>query len=182
MESSVLTIAYIYATAVFDVAVSQKNIDTWQKSLSIFSKIIENTLMKSLCFRCLAPKKLSEIFLKICEDYQKKKMDIFSKNLIYIISENNRLLLLPVIFKEFLRLRYIYENSIRIKIITAWPLNSYQLKKINKIMSKRLSKSVNLENIVDKQILSGIVIQIGDTIIDNSVRNRIFRLNHILQF
>ncbi|AAZ40655.1 ATP synthase, F1 sector, delta-subunit [Candidatus Blochmanniella pennsylvanica str. BPEN] len=179
--SSMLVVARTYAQAIFDIAVEQKNINKWKSVLDLFSEISLNRLVQSLFFRCLEPKRLSDIFIAICEDYQKKQVDTFSKNIIYIMAENNRLLLLPIVFKEFTYLCSIYVHTVEIEIISAWPLKYNQLKKITDIMAKRLSKTVNPVHKVDKDILAGVIIRIGDTVIDGSIRGRIFRLNHVLQ-
>ncbi|URJ23939.1 F0F1 ATP synthase subunit delta [Blochmannia endosymbiont of Camponotus sp.] len=179
--SSIFVIARTYAQAIFDIAVEQKNISKWKVVLDLFSKISLNRLVRPLFFRCLEPKRLSDIFIAICEDYQKQQIDIFSKNIIYIMAENNRLLLLPIVFKEFTYLCSIHVHAVEIEIISAGPLKYSQLKKITDMMAKRLSKTVNPVHKVDKDILAGVIIRIGDTVIDGSIRGRIFRLNHILQ-
>lgn len=179
--SSILVVARTYAQAIFDLAVEKKNISQWKAVLNLFSRVSANELIQSLFCRCLEPKRLSDIFIAVCEDYQKKQVDIFTKNIIYIMAENNRLSLLPIVFKEFTCLSSMYVCAIEIEIISAWPLKNEQLKKISDIMSKRLSKRVNIVHKIEKYILSGIIIRVGDTVIDGSMRGRISRLNHVLQ-
>ncbi|URJ29783.1 F0F1 ATP synthase subunit delta [Blochmannia endosymbiont of Camponotus sp.] len=179
--SSEVVIAHTYAVAIFNVAVAYKNIIKWESILNLFSKISQHSLVKSLFFRYLESKKLSNIFITICEDYQKKKIDNFSKNIIYIMAENNRLPLLPIVFKEFVNICAIHMGTIEIEIISVSPLDCRQLKKISDVMTRRLSKKVNLVHKIDKGMLAGVVIRVGDTIIDGSIRGRILRLNHILQ-
>ncbi|WP_331828527.1 F0F1 ATP synthase subunit delta [Candidatus Blochmannia sp. SNP] len=179
--SSMVVIAHTYAVAVFNVAIAYKNIKKWESILDLFSKMSQHSLVRSLFFRYLESKKLSNMFIAICEDYQKKPIDIFSKNMIYIMAENNRLPLLPIVFKEFVNLCAIHVGTVEVEIISASPLNYRQLKKISDVMAKRLSKKVNIVHKIDKSILAGIIIRVGDTIIDGSIRGRILRLNHILQ-
>ncbi|WP_159714987.1 F0F1 ATP synthase subunit delta [Blochmannia endosymbiont of Camponotus nipponensis] len=179
--SSVFVVARIYAQAIFDIAVEQRNISEWELVLNLFSKISKNDLVHSLFFRCLESKRLSDIFIAICEDYQQKSIDICSKNIIYIMAENNRLWLLPIVFKEFTHIHTMYMRTVEIEVVSAWPLCSKQLNKITTMMTKRLSKKVNLVSKINKDILAGIVIRIDDIVIDGSMRGRILRLNRILQ-
>ncbi|URJ28157.1 F0F1 ATP synthase subunit delta [Candidatus Blochmannia vicinus (nom. nud.)] len=176
-----VVISHIYAVAIFNVAIAYKNVRKWESMLDLFSKISQHSLVRSLFFRYLESKKLSNIFIAICEDYQKKQIDIFGKNMIYIMAENNRLSLLPIVFKEFVNLCAIHEGMVEIEIISGYPLSCRQLNKISDAMAKRLSKKVNLVHKIDKAMLAGVMIRVGDTIIDGSIRGRILRLNHILQ-
>ncbi|URJ28689.1 F0F1 ATP synthase subunit delta [Blochmannia endosymbiont of Camponotus sp. C-046] len=179
--SSMFVVARTYAQAIFDIAVEQKDISKWESVLDLFSKISVNRLVQSLFVRCLEPKRLSDIFITICEDYQKKQIDVFGRNIIYIMAENHRLLLLPIVCKEFTYLCAMYARTVEIEIVSAWPLKYRQLKKITDIMSKRLSKTVNVVHKVNKDILAGLIIRVGDTVIDGNIRGRILRLNNILQ-
>lgn len=179
--SNNFTIARVYAKAIFDIAIEQNNIKQWQSIIKIFSKISQTDKIRSLCNSLINPKKLSEILILIYQDYQKEKLNLFSCHFIYIISKNKRVLLFPIIFKIFNDLNDIYIRSIQIEIISARQLNTNQLKKITEIMTHRLSKTINIICHINKNIIAGIIIRIGDTIIDGSLKNRILRLNNILQ-
>lgn len=179
--SNRFTIARIYAKAIFDVAIEQNNIDQWKLIIEIFSKISQNNNIRSLCSSLINPKKLSKILISIYQDYQKNKLNLFARRFIYIITKNRRILLFPIIFKIFNNLHDIYLESVQIEIISARELNNNQLKKITEIMTHRLSKTINIVCHINTNILAGIIIRIGDTVIDGSLRNRISRLNNILQ-
>lgn len=177
-----MTIARIYAKSVFDISVEHKTVEEWRLMLKFFARISTFYLVRSLFFKYLEPKKMANIFITICEDIKKQKIDIFFKNFIYIMSEKNRLSLLPVVFDEFNVLYFLYYKYVlKVKVISVWPLNDDQSNKIATIIYERFGKTVNIVNIIDRNILAGIIIQIGDMIIDGSIRGRILRLkNYIL--
>lgn len=180
--SGQFTIARVYAKAIFDLSVKQNKINQWASMLEVFSKITENTLLQSLCFSIRDTKKLSEILIVLFEDYSKNKLDLFGGNFIYIIVKNKRTLLLPIIFKEFNNLYNDYMRFIIIEVISARKLNDNQLRTIVEIMTDRLSKTVKIVCRINKNILAGIIIKIGNTIIDGSLTGRILRLGNILRF
>lgn len=180
--STKFTIARVYAKAIFDIAIDQNNINEWKSIIKFFSKISQNHQIQSLCCNVLNPHKLSEILIAIYHDCRTEQLNPFAQRFIYIVSKNNRISLFPTIFEIFNNLHYVYMKSIQIEVISARELNKNQLKKITEIMMHRLSKTINIICHIDKNILAGIMIRIGDTIIDGSLKGRISRLNNILQF
>lgn len=178
-------IARAYAQAIFDISIEKKNIEQWRSVLELFVRVSSYDLVQSLFFRFLESEKLSHIFIIICEDLQKKKVDILAKNFIYIISEKSRFLLLPAIFEEFNYLYSMYyKSTVTIEVTSAWPLSDDQINKIAVVMSNRYSyKQIDVVNKINKNIFSGIIIRIGDIVIDRSIYRKILCLkNYILQF
>lgn len=181
--SSTCIIARAYANAVFDISIEQKNIEEWKSFLELLVQVSFCDLVRSLFFRSLEVKKLSKLFIVICEDIQKKQIGIFFKNFICIISEKNRFSLLPIILKEFNYLYFMYYKCIvKVEVISAWPLSDSQIKKIVVVMTKRYSKTVNVINTINKNIFSGIIVRVGNIVIDGSIYGRMLRLkNYILK-
>jgi F-type H+-transporting ATPase subunit delta len=60
-----------------------------------------------------------------------------------------------------------------IKVISAHPLSEDVLQKLKERLEKKLSKSVNIEPLVDKNILGGLKLIIGNTVIDGSIKARL---------
>lgn len=180
--SNKFTIANIYAKSIFDISVKQNNINQWKSTIEIFSKISQNNSVQSLCCNLLNPKKLSDILISIYQDIKQEQLNPIACRLIHIITKNNRVLLFPIILKIFNNLHHIHKKSIQIEIISARELNINQLKKITEIMTHRLSKTINITCHINTDIFAGIIIRIGDTIIDGSLKGRISRLNKLLQY
>lgn len=181
--SNVFIIARAYARAIFDISLEQKSIDQWKLMLKLFVRISSYDLVKDLFFRFLEPEKLSNIFIAICEDFQKKQIDVLAKNFIRILSEKHQLFLLPMVLEQFIFLCSMhYTFTVKIEVISAWPLSKNQIRKIAFLMTKRLFKKVDVVNKINKDILAGIIIRTGDIIMDGSVNRRMLRLkNYILQ-
>lgn len=175
------TIAHAYSKAIFDLALEQNSINHWKQVLQVFSKITQHKLIQSLYFQLLDPKKVSEVFINIFEDYAKDiALNVFNKNLIYIISKNNRILLLPIILNQFNNLYNFHIKTTQIKIVSHNKLNNNQIKKISKIMENYLSQKIQLIFNIDKNIIGGIVLYIKDNVIDLSLKGRLSRLHHTL--
>lgn len=66
-------------------------------------------------------------------------------------------------------------------VTTAVPLNADQVSEIEGELSRSLGKQVRAEASVDPGILGGVVVRVGDKLLDGSVRNRLARLRRQLE-
>lgn len=176
---NVLTIARVYASAVFDVSIKTKNIEQWKSILELFAKVSKYDIVHSLFFRHLESEKLSKIFIAICEDLQRIQIDVLAKNFIRVVSEKNRLSLLPIILEEFNYLYFAYFRRIlTVEVLSAWPLSKDQHNKITFFIERRFSnKKINIVNKINRNLFGGIIIYAENIVIDASVRGKIFRLD-----
>jgi len=61
---------------------------------------------------------------------------------------------------------------------SAIPLTDDQRERLAKALGNATGKQVEVKVVVDPSVLGGIVAQVGDTVIDGSVRSRIDQLKH----
>ncbi|HZN12969.1 MAG TPA: ATP synthase F1 subunit delta [Acidimicrobiales bacterium] len=66
------------------------------------------------------------------------------------------------------------------EVRTAYPLDDDQRERLAAALSKHTGKKVSLKVVVDPSILGGVVAQVGDTVIDGSVRRRLEQLKEAL--
>ncbi|MEI4220387.1 MAG: F0F1 ATP synthase subunit delta [Candidatus Dasytiphilus stammeri] len=170
------TIARPYAIAAFEFATIQDKINKWQHMLALSAEISRNTNITELLYGVLAPKILYKIFISLCGNNIEKEF----KNFIRIMAENNRIQLLPVVLKIFKQLRLEYQQITYLEVITATPMNYEQLTVIKKILEERLVRKVKINLRINKFILAGIIIRMGNTVIDGSLRSRLRRLEEFL--
>lgn len=167
------TIAKPYAIAAFSFAVEHSNVKHWQSMLKLGSEIIRDQHMVALLSAMIPAKKLANFFISI----HQHKFDIYYYNLIRIMANNGRLAALPFVSKQFNTLLMEYESIIELNIISAKRLNKDQLTNITSIMRQRLSYKVYTICKIDKSIIGGIIVYIGNKmVIDASIRSRLNRL------
>jgi len=58
-------------------------------------------------------------------------------------------------------------------VYTVLPINADSMKKLKEILTKKLQKRVILSNKVDKSIVGGVVLKVGDKLIDVSIKGRL---------
>ncbi len=115
------------------------------------------------------------------EKSQKEIADVVS-NFVAILSKNRQVKLFPKISKKFEEI-WNKENGIaKVEIVSMEKLNEKILKSIEKFIEKKYPvKKVILNNIVDEKIMGGIIIKVGDEILDGSVLRQLRNLKTSLE-
>ena len=175
--SEFITVARPYAKAAFDFAVEHQGLDRWQQMLSFAAEVSRDDQVADLLSSALAPEHLANTFLAICGE----QLDENGQNLIKVMAENGRLIVLPDVLEQFIQLRSAQESTIEVDVTSATPLNDNQMANLATAMEKRLSRKVKLNCKIDKSVMAGIIIRAGDMVIDGSVRGRLERLADVLQ-
>lgn len=175
--SELTTVARPYANAAFDFAIEKSAIDDWQAMLVFAAEVSKNENMHHYMSGAIASAYVSNVFNKVCGE----QLDEHGQNLIKILAENNRLLLLPEISRMFNELKVQHEKQVNVDIVSATTLSEAQLSELSVALEKRFDRKVQLNCSVDPTLIAGLVIKAGDTVIDGSVNSKLNRLNDALQ-
>ena len=117
----------------------------------------------------------------LIDNEQKKSVlnEIFGKNnsenlniLLYIL-DKGRMNCIKYIVAEYLKIYYRKNRILDVKATFTKELTDEQKKKLIDKLSQKTGKEINLEIKVDKDILGGGIIKIGDKIIDGSIRREL---------
>lgn len=111
-----------------------------------------------------------------------KEIGVFVSNFIKILVRNKQKKLLPKISQKFNEI-WNKENKIaEIVVTSAKKLDEKNLKSIEKFIKNKYSaKEVILNNIIDEKIRGGIIIKIGDEILDGSISSQLKTLKECLK-
>lgn len=98
-------------------------------------------------------------------------------NLLMLLVTRHRLGLMPGIRQEFERLEHEAQGVTEANITVARPMSDDEAREIGEQLGRATGgRTVNLHIHVDRSVLGGIIIRIGDQLIDSSVRGRLERL------
>lgn len=75
--------------------------------------------------------------------------------------------------REAAKLTNSFKEHKTIEVISAVYLDNEQLDRIKKEVDAKTGLDVTVKNIVDENIIGGLVLKIGESIVDLSVKNRI---------
>jgi F-type H+-transporting ATPase subunit delta len=114
-------------------------------------------------------KQLYDLFVALCrEDFPSE-----ARNFVRVLIANDRLALLPEIHAQFAELKNRREGVLEAEIRTAFPLDNAQINGLVADISKRFKSRVQPRVTVDKELIGGVHITVGDEVIDGSVRGKL---------
>lgn len=172
------TISRPYAKAAFSVAVEQKNIIHWQYMLEFICEMYKNKYAKYFIFTHSLSNALILMYIKkIC----KENIDNYFENFLKVIIENKRLNTLPYILNYFIKLSNQNKSIKVIKITSATLLDVNQINRIQVSLEKKFLCKIKINFKIDKNIISGLKIYLGNKVFDGSIRNRVNQLIDILK-
>ncbi|KAH3682576.1 hypothetical protein WICPIJ_006451 [Wickerhamomyces pijperi] len=174
-----------YATALYTAAAKTTSIESAAKSLTSLQQTVESDAKIG---EFLSNPALSSEDRTVVVDVLAKSqgsIDASVSNLLKVLGENNRLDLLPSIFKNFKVLTDAHNGVVEAIVTSANKLDSKILKKIEASISKSefvgAGKTLRLTNNVNSEILGGLVVEVGDRTVDLSVASKIAKLNQALK-
>jgi F-type H+-transporting ATPase subunit delta len=176
--AEISTIARPYAVAIFNLAKEEKALSKWSDMLSLMSGIVENEDINSFINESkILDEDREKLILNICGD----KINSSGKNLIKLLVEYKRLLILSSITLLFEELKDKDEGVIEAEIIMAEQPDKKLVAKLLQSLEKRFNKKIEGKVVIDKSIVGGTKIVVGDTVIDASVRGQLDNLAYTLK-
>jgi len=101
------------------------------------------------------------------------KLSALTRNFLGVLAANRRLAALPDIVRAFASIAAAARGEVSAEVTSAHPLSSAQLKALEARLKAREGQDVKLSAKVDPEILGGLVVRIGSTQIDSSIRTRL---------
>jgi len=95
------------------------------------------------------------------------------RNFVRLLIANDRLGLLPDIHAQFVQLKNEHDGVVEAEIRTAFPLDNRQLAGLVADLERRFRHRVQPRVSQDKELIGGVRISVGDSIIDGSVRGKL---------
>lgn len=167
------TIARPYARAAFQAAGEARAFARWSEGLKAATQIVVDPRVADLVKNpAVRGADVANFIIDVAGD----KLDAQMQNFVRVLTENQRLLLLPEILAHYERMRAEVENTVDVEVISAVKLDAAQCEKLAAALNTRLKRRVNMRNSVDPSLLGGAVIHAGDLVIDGSLKGRLQRL------
>ncbi len=168
-----LTIARPYAEAVFQLAREDNALGAWSDALQIVAEIVAHADVAELIRDPRVPKADCEALII---DIGGPLLIAKAKNLVKLLIDNDRLAVVPEIADVFEQLRAQVENVVNVEVSAAYPLDREQEETIAAAVGRRFGKGVEVATTTDQSLIGGVVIKVGDHVIDASIRGRLDQL------
>jgi len=176
--AEIITIARPYAKAVFELAVEKNELGKWADRLAEMAAIAENADMRAVMINpTMNDNSLAELFLSMV----KSPIDDSAKNFIHVLIHNGRLGLLPQIHSMFVELKDAYEGIAEADVVSAFPISDAELSTLAATLEKHFKRKIKPAVHVDKELIGGVKVIVGDEVLDTSVRAQLQSMAVALQ-
>jgi F-type H+-transporting ATPase subunit delta len=166
-------IAQVYARSLFEVAKEQDKLDEVREQLGQFAEALDTNRELSIFF-----------FSPYFSTTEKKDglgrllegVDPTVENFLELLVENHRM---PAVFRvrrEYERLWEQENQLLPVTITSAVKLDDATVKSIGDAIGEQTGQKVQLTADVDPDVLGGLVVRVGNSILDASIRNRLENL------
>ena len=172
-------LAQVYARALFEVGRENGKLDLLREQLGEFADALEDTRELSVFFFSpyFSTKEKREGLERLLDGADESFL-----NFLGVLIENHRM---PVIFRirhEYERLWQEENRLLPVEITSAVELDQATTEALGERIGQRAGRKVTLAARVDPDILGGIVLRVGNSILDASIRNRLEQLRrHVAQ-
>jgi F-type H+-transporting ATPase subunit delta len=112
----------------------------------------------------------------ICKLFQNRVMPIVY-NFIFVLNLRKRLNIINDIADEFERELEVLNNIVRVDITSAIELNEEKRAQIKDRVEEKLHKDIKVNWGVDTDIIAGLIFNINDTVVDNSIKHKLEKLS-----
>ena len=169
-------IARRYAQAYFDLAQQAGQIDAWGRELERVAEALSDPqVARALANPRLRGAQRAELAAALLEGATPQ-----AGNLVRLLIERGRIAALPQVVVHYRRLADRASGVVRAEVTTAVAVSEAEAARIKSTLSERLGGAVETTVAQDPDILGGLVIRVGDRVIDGSVRTRLQQLRTAL--
>lgn len=160
-----------YARAIFELASEENKLGEYGDELKMVAETVagHEALKAFIGNPQVKSEAKKEILSKLFQEDTTKRIFHF----LMLLVDKRRESLIGEIAKEYKALSNEAQNVVEAKITVASALSEAQEKRLIEKLEKTMGKTVVVEKKIDRSILGGVVVRIGDKLIDGSVTRRV---------
>ncbi|MDI6735151.1 MAG: ATP synthase F1 subunit delta [bacterium] len=168
-------VATKYAEALIKIAKPQNRLDNLAEELKVVVEtVLSNERLTKILRHPSPDHKDKEALLK--EAISNYPLSETTLNLLLLLLKKDRLTLLEGIFLRYTKLVDTLQNRCQVDVISSIPLEFAQEERLRAKLADILQAKIKLNVKINPKILGGLVLHIGDKIIDGSIIKRLFML------
>jgi F-type H+-transporting ATPase subunit delta len=172
------TIARPYAEAAFRLADESGKLAEWSAALANLAAVAADARMRAAAGDPnLSAAQAAGLFISVLAG----KLPAGGENFVRVLAENSRLELLGEIRARYEALKNEREGVIEAEVISAFDMDAAQLADLVARLEKRSGRKVKARVSVDKALIGGVKVVLGDKVIDGSARAQLGALEAALK-
>ena len=172
------TIARPYAEAAFRLADAAGALARWSEMLGALAQVAgDERVRAAVADPNLSDAKAAGLFISILAG----KLSGEAENFVRVLAENGRLGLLPEIRGQFEALKNEREGVLEAEVHSAFELTEAQVADLVQRLEKKTGRKVKTKVQINKDLIAGVKIVLGDKVIDGSARAQLGALETALK-
>jgi F-type H+-transporting ATPase subunit delta len=165
-----------YASGIYQLAEEEKAIDTWRAEVVKLDELLSDEVLRAAFQNpAVGLARRMDLASRLAPEMRPE-----TQNLMRLLIEHLRTADMPAIRREFDRLADEASGIVTATMTTAIPLEEAERRRYEQQLSKKLDRKVRLSVRTDPAFIGGASIQIGDHLVDASVKTRLDRLREDL--
>ena len=172
-----ITSANRYSLALFELAEENNLLSQIEdQSLSMLNLINQSDDFRNLLKDpTINQEDLSKVINIIVE---KNKFDTLFKNFLNFLIQKRRFFFIESILESFIETCSIKRGELKAELKSAKNLSSDEITKITELLTKNFSSKIKLNYKYDKSLIGGLVLQVGSTMVDTSIKNKLQQIEN----
>lgn len=173
-------IAARYATALFDLSKEEKGLSTLEGD----ADALDAALAASADLRDLIASPIltrEDQGRAIAAIAAKMGLSALTTNTLALMAANRRLFVLPQLVADLRERIATEKGEVTAEVTAAAALSAEQAKKLAETLKARVGKDVKLKTAVDESLIGGLVVKLGSTMIDTSIRSKLAALQNAMK-
>ena len=166
--AELVTVARPYAEATFKAGLEANQLAEYANGVQMAATIASDAAMVALLHdpKVTAAEKLG-MFSAVAGDVMSEGV----KSLVKLLLDNQRATLLPSIAEQFAALKRKHDGVVNAHITSAFPMSDADTAQLIAALSKKYDRKVNATVSVDASLIGGARVQVGDEVVQVSVRD-----------
>ena len=166
-----------YSLALYELAKESNVLDEIEKHSFSIIKLISSSEEFNSLIKDPTNQKEDQLnaILKISENY---KLNNLLTKFLSFLTIKRRLFFVEKILKNFIKICSKKRGEIVAKLTAAKELNDNEVNKIKEELAKNFSSKIKLQYKFDPSLIGGLIIQVGSTMIDTSIKNKLQQLEN----
>lgn len=167
-----------YALALYQVGETKGKVEEYLQDLREICSLIDSNkeFYEVIKHPQISTKKKKRTFINIF----KGKIDEELLSFLLILIEKDRILYLREKLNEMEKIHLEKQNKVKALVITAVPLTEKEIEELTKKLEDKYNKTLVMEMEVDKSIIGGMFVRVGNDVIDGTVRSKLEEMKSIM--
>lgn len=168
------SVARRYARALFDLAQEQNLVDQVERELDLVLRSIEGSkeLRLALELRTVSSETKHDVIKKVFAG----KVSALALNFLHVLIAKRREQALAAVQAEFVALANNLRGVMEVEVRSAVALDTGVIASLQAKLAARFGKQVKVQTRVEPDLVGGLVVRVGDQLLDGSVKTRLQRI------